>query len=135
MTIEEVKKAAEVMIAFAEGAKIQYSHKGQNNWINWINKFPPSFDLQAFDYRIKPKSKYRPFKNQEECWNEMHKHPDFGWLKSKHNGSVRLIGTLYKKDKVPMIIWATNEFNHFSSSYLFDEYVFTDGAPFGIKEE
>lgn len=84
---------------------------------------------------IKSSKKYRPFKNQEECWEEMHKHPDFGWLKSKHNGSVGLIGTLYKKDEVPMIIWATNEFNHFSSSYLFDEYIFTDGTPFGIKED
>lgn len=24
---------------------------------------------------------YRPFKNQEECWNEMLKHEPFGWVK------------------------------------------------------
>ena len=32
-------------------------------------------------YRIKPEAKYRPFKNVEECWQEMLKHQPFGWIK------------------------------------------------------
>lgn len=120
------------MQAFVEGKTIQRYDDKKDDWYD----ISPNANIDfCYDYRIKPEPKYRPFKSQEECWQEMHQHPDFGWLKSKHNGSVGLIGTLYKKDEVPMIIWATNEFNHFSSSYLFDEYVFTDGEPFGIKEE
>lgn len=38
------------------------------------------------EYRIKPEPKYRPFKDAEECWNEMQKHQPFGWTK--------LIGTI-----------------------------------------
>ena len=84
---------------------------------------------------IEVKEPYRPFKSQEECWEEMHKHPDVGWLKSKNTGSVGLIGSLYTKDEVLMIIWATNEYNKYTSFDVFNDYVFTDGTPFGIKEE
>ena len=78
---------------------------------------------------------YRPFKTQEECWQEMLKHQPFGWLKSKKTGSVGLIGSLYTKNGVLMIIWATNECNKYTSFDVFNDYVFTDGTPFGIKDE
>ena len=113
------------MIAFAEGAEIQYSHKGQNNWINWINKFPPSFDWQTFDYRIKPKQKYRPFETQEECWQEMHKHPDLGWVRDK-------------KSKCYVHISLMRDYTDVSGQpydSAFSNYTFTDDKPFGIKEE
>lgn len=131
MTIEEIREAAKVMEAYANGKKIQYLDN--NN--KWIDTHNPIFDWYNCVYRIKPEPKYRPFRTQEECWEEMHKHPDFGWLKSKGTGSVGLIGTLYEKDKVLMMFWATNENISFSASDVFNDYVFTDNAPFGIKEE
>ena len=132
---EQIKQAAEIMLAFADGAEIQYSHKGQNNWLNWINESSPSFDWQAFDYRIKPKSKYRPFKTQEECWSEMHKHSDFGWVKSKRNQEVTLIGRIFTLNEDLSLTWSVNEGYDISSEDVFSDYTFTDGAPFGIKEE
>lgn len=120
MTREEVKKAAEIMLAFADGAEIQYSHKGQNNWLNWINESSPSFDWQTFDYRIKKEPKYRPFKTQEECWSSMHRHPNFGWVRNKLSKSY------YPIEKV-------NNFINYKN--IFEEYEFTDGTPFGVKEE
>ena len=135
MTREEVKKAAEIMLAFADGAEIQYSHKGQNNWLNWINESSPSFDWQAFDYRIKPKLKYRPFKTQEECWSEMHKHPDFGWVMAKDKKELVQIGrVLTSMLNNVMITLSIDEGHNFNSSHYFKKYTFTDGAPFGIKE-
>ena len=128
MKQEEVKKAAEIMLAFADGAEIQYSHKGQNNWLNWINESSPSFDWQAFDYRIKPEPKYRPFKSQEECWHEMHKHPDFGWVVAKDSKIMYHVGVVgfgyLVIDSMSPIF-----------SEAFADYEFTDGTPFGIKEE
>lgn len=136
MTREEVKKAAKIMVDFADGAEIQYSHKGQNNWMNWINKIPPSFDWQTFDYRIKPEIKYRSFKTKEECWEEMHKHPDFGWIKEKDTGNFVNIGYIdIQLGKGPIITLAPTENFEYSSLEVFNYYTFTDDKPFGIKEE
>lgn len=136
MTREEVKKAAEIMLAFADGAEIQYSHKGQNNWLNWINESSPSFDWQTFDYRIKPEPKYRPFKTQEECWGEMHRHPNFGWIMAKDKKELVQIGKVITSmlNNI-MITLSIDEGHNFNSSYYFKNYTFTDGKPFGVKEE
>ena len=132
MTREEAKELLPVMQAYAEGKTIEFLSGG--TWVAMIDT-PPKFDCEPSKYRIKPEPKYRPFKTQEECWNEMLKHQPFGWLKSKKTGSVGLIGTLYTKDEVLMIIWATKEYNSYSSFDVFNDYVFTDGEPFGINEE
>lgn len=77
---------------------------------------------------------YRPFKNSEECWNEMLKHQPFGWLKAKESKSVALIGNVYM-DKEVWIVWTTNEKDLYSASEIFNNYVFTDGTLFGTKWE
>lgn len=80
---------------------------------------------------------YRPFKSQEECWNEMQKHQPFGWLKSKNNGRYRCIGEVLGSDnsEIVCIALSTSESLLRRSGALFDEYTFADGTPFGIKEE
>lgn len=137
MTREEAKEAAKVMLAFAEGVEIQYSHKGQNNWLNWINESSPSFDWQTFDYRIKKEPKYRPFKTLKECWNEMLKHQPFGWIKdaSKHINIIGLSETDVElsPDEVDMDFDIVK--NSISFDYMFNSFVFADGTPFGIKED
>ena len=55
----------------------------------------------------------------------MHKHPDFGWLYYKEKGyyiNINAIG-----DRVGM--------NGQKFVEAFSDYTFTDGIPFGIKEE
>ena len=87
-------------------------------------------------YRIKPEPKYRPFKNQEECWNEMLKHQPFGWVKSKVKGYFHLIGLVQWASELEdvMTIFATSEQLARSSRSLFEDFIFADGTPFGIKE-
>jgi len=36
------------------------------------------------NYRIKPSPTYRPFKDAEECWNEMLKHQPFGVVRDNY---------------------------------------------------
>ena len=90
------------------------------------------------EYRIKPESKYRPFKNTEECWNEMKKHQPFGWLKDK-DSELRNIQALTEKmstiaDGVYLRgINLINGWHVFEEAYK--EYTFADGTPFGILEE
>ena len=124
MTVQEIREAAKVMEAYANGKKIQYLND-DNEWIDAPN---PLFDWDNCVYRIKPESQYRPFKTQEECWQEMHKHPDFGWVKSPR-------GELFCIDKVfeEGIVYKHSSC-HFNE-YLEGQYSFVDGTPFGIKEE
>ena len=131
MTIEEIKVAAKVMEAYANGKKIQYLN-GDNEWIDTPNPF---FDWHNYVYRIKPGLKYRPFKNQEECWEEMLKHQPFGWLKSIRKQEKVHIGRVFEVKDYLLITLSINEGLNTNSSYFFNEYTFADGTPFGIKEE
>ena len=56
MTREEARKAAEVMLAYANGEEIEYTVKGCNNWMKVDS---PSFNWD-WEYRIKPKPKFDP---------------------------------------------------------------------------
>lgn len=134
MTREEARKAAEVMMAYAEGKEIELNGRSSGGCQMWEETSDPTFNWYGFMYRTKTKPKYRPFEDMEECWQEMLKHQPFGWLKNKKTGSAILIGNVFT-DKDIWIVWATNERNTFSASKVFNKYVFADGTPFGIKEE
>ena len=79
---------------------------------------------------------YRPFKDKNECWNEMLKHQPFGWIKSKDSGNFSLIGFVqwYSYFEDVMVTFAATEQIARSASGLFKKYTFADGTPFGIKE-
>ena len=64
---------------------------------------------------------YRPFKSQEECWNEVQKHQPFGWFRHKKKGHYEPMRIDISEDTL--------------FECLFNEYTFADGTPFGIKEE
>ena len=72
--------------------------------------------------------KYRPFKNTEECWNEMLKHHPFGWTKGSNNGCLYNIRAM-SGSSITIGSYSC-EF-----SVALDCYTFVDGTPFGIKEE
>ena len=97
-----------------EDKTIQYNYHGIGYWndveeICIVNK--------VSNYHIKPEPKYRPFKNAEECWQEMQKHQPFGWVK-------------YENKYIS--ISAIDSNNNYEID--FDDYTFADGTPFGIKE-
>lgn len=131
MTREQAKELLPIIQAWAEGKNIQFLSYGEWHDINQAD-----FTCYPDKYRIKPEPKYRPFKTQEECWNEMHNHPDFGWVK-RINGGYKQIMAIH-----------TDMFNKhcadfagqtgtacFEFEYIYKKYTFTDGTPFGINEE
>lgn len=132
MTREEARKAAEVMLAYANGEEIEiaYSNSSYQTVTN------PEFDWGKVEYRVKPKPTYRPFKDKEECWNEMLKHQPFGWVKSKDKGYFHLIGLVQFESEFEdvVITFATSENLARSSHSIYENYIFADGTPFGIKE-
>lgn len=130
MTREEAKQLLPVIQAFAEGKAIEICSHGI--WED-IHIESPYFDGGPSCYRIKPEPKYRPFKAKEECWKEMQNHQPFGWVKNKNNKDYYNIAGIYKirsgsaKVSIDNCAYTLNE--------VFNLFTFTDGAPFGIKEE
>lgn len=123
MTREEAKEMLPIIQAYAVGKKIEtLDFKG-----GWGEIKNPGFQLDAKHYRIAPEPKYRPFETKEECWNEMHCHSDFGWVIKIDTGVFANIKAIFSKEI------------DFNCVYTFKDafkcYKFTDGTPFGIKEE
>ena len=134
MTREEAKEMLPIMQAYAEGKTIEIFNNRE--WNDLIIE-SPKFDCKPSCYRIKTRPKYRPFKSQEECWNEMLKHQPFGWVKSKDKDYFHLIGLVQFGSEFEdvFITFATSENLARSSHSIYENYIFADGTPFGIKEE
>ena len=131
ITREEAKELLPIIQAFAEGKAIQDKIEGVTDWVD-TDEINLEYEGQKIKHRIKPEPKYRPFETREECWVEMHKHPDFGWIKSKHNGNYSDISTMYKSCKEERIMVANSSY---TLAQAFEIFIFPDGTPFGMIEE
>ena len=136
MTKEEIKRRAELYKALAEGKTIQVQNPNGGEWFDVKIDTLRSIS-EELNYRIKPEPKYRTFKTQEECWNEMLKHQPFGWVKSKKSGSHFSIGSVLwdKEFDDVFVTFACDGMLGRSSKSMFEDFTFADGTPFGIKEE
>ena len=132
MTREEMKELLPIIQEWVEGKTLEYDNTDTGEW-EVVTK---TIFINPNKYRIKHEPKHRPFKNQEECWNEMLKHQPFGWVKSKVKGYFHLIGLVQWASELEdvMIVFATSEQLARSSRSLFEDFIFADGTPFGIKE-
>ena len=116
MTREEAKELLPIIKAYSEGKEIEYEDY-DGEWGVLGNLL---FNDKPNKYRIKPETKYRPFKNNKECWEEMQKHQPFGWVKFKDSPLIYQVLEFYKDI----------DFEH-----RFNYFTFADGTPYGIKEE
>ena len=133
MTREEIKRRAELYSALAGGKTIQILNM-EGNWID-VEVKKLNYIPETLKFRIKPKSQYRPFKNQKECWLEMHKHPDFGWIKVNVTCEYEQIVRIFDYCKTELSFNIANNDDDYTSEMMLNSYTFTDGTPFGIKEE
>ena len=146
MTREEAKRRAELYSALADGKAIQVQNPVTSKWeyldINKIGEF-----MEELNYRIKPEPRYRPFKSQEECWNEMLKHQPFGWIYSKSRSCYYCIISV-EEDRIELSpreqsrsetrlkeFYLKNYHCFFEEALELFKLTFADGTPFGIKEE
>ena len=91
-----------------------------------VNRIPDFYKNNPQSYRVKPESKYRPFKDAEECWNEMQKHQPFGWVKStlfKDLALVKRVTTLYVEINRDIIDYKD----------ALEKFTFADDTNFGVK--
>ena len=131
MTREEAKELLPIIQAFAEGKNIEY----KNEFGSWTATDCPLWTNHS-KYRIKPEPKYRPFKSQEECWNEMLKHQPFSFVVNKDSVDYFSICRVFKDEKgISRITFISNPYSGWDMEIVFDRFNFADGTPFGVKEE
>ena len=126
MNRNQAKALLPIIQEYAEGKTIQ-SRCVKGDTSLWYDDEDPSFD-DDFEYRIKPEPKYRPFKNAEECWDEMQKHQPFGWVKStlfKDLALVKRVTTLYVEINRDIIDYKD----------ALEKFTFADDTQFGVKVE
>lgn len=128
---KEIQRLMPLFQAIAEGKTIQWNDMGVWSDIDGDDEgfFLDTFVGNTVGYRIKPEPKYRPFKDAEECWQEMLKHQPFGWVKCKGDGSLGLITLIINEESIYINSIGSN------SERTMREFTFADGTPFGILEE
>lgn len=125
MTREQAKELLPIIQAFAEGKTVEYREGG---YAHWEETTSPIFNIDMCNYRIKPEQKYRPFKDAEECWEEMQKHQPFGWVKWND-----VLYNIYVVSSTFCLINGNCE--HMDFAYAHQKLIFADGSVFGIKVE
>ena len=144
MINEQIKQLVNVLQAYVNGKTIQYydvdysfkiAHPGERNFNNkWVDVDEDHiFKLDLYEYRIKPEPNYRPFRNTEECWQEMQKHQPFGWLKEKGDGVYYMVTKVNAELDNKNIAISGNSIWHFEGAI--ETFTFADGTPFGINTE
>lgn len=137
MTREEAKVLLPIIQAFAEGKEIEFRSKGFDEEWKKVNEIP-GLSYSSFDYRVKPEPKYRPFKDADECWQEMLKHEPFGWVVIiENNLSIKYNIQALVQDGVKSTAVLTDDVmsEKFPFEGVLQKFTFVDGTPFGIKKE
>ena len=132
MNRKEAKEFYPILQAFAEGKVIETrtdpsTLKRKDTPNDWTEMKEIGY-WNNTEYRIKPEVKFRPFKDAEECWNEMLKHKPFGWVKStlfKDLALVQRVTTLYVEINRDIIDYKD----------ALEKFTFADDTNFGVKAE
>ena len=128
----DIKRILPLLQEMEEGKTLQI--KTRNGWIDVdADKDGVNIDYLLNDritVRIKQEPKYRPFKDAEECFEEMKKHQPFAWIKDKQQHEYF--------NMISICINAATTFQYDEVEYydyqrLINEYTFADGTPFGVK--
>lgn len=135
MNRNQAKEFYPILQAFAEGRVIESrtkpsTVKGTDVPNDWTEMKEIKF-WNNTEYRIKPESTYRPFKNAEECWVEMQKHQPFGWIKCKEG----YFSVVYVNDEYAGLGDKYDSSILLASKNSYTDNTFVDGTPFGVKVE
>lgn len=130
MNRQQVKELLPIIQAYAEGKQIEIKTKEGKSWSTLEEDDIQYLDFKKCDFRINPEPKYRPFKDAQECLEEMKKHIPFGWVKDKYSFyPIEMIGTNFSKGWIKCYgIWMAPE-------QIFKNATFLDDTPFGVKIE
>lgn len=130
MDKEKTENLIKIMQAFLKGEVIEERVVIlDNRTAGWITHTGNDWNTTKYEYRIKPKLHYRPFKSIDECWEEMKNHQPFGWIKV--DGDYTNIVKFDHRDLsfYADMVW----FQVCRDEIVKDNITFADGTPFGVK--
>ena len=130
------KYMIEVMQAYDRGEQIEYRIKDFMRDDEWCDqKESPEWDWRTFDYRVKPKPTYRPYKNADEFLQAQREHGMYlrPSTKAKYTTPITIGG-----DTIT-IAFPLDSGNVYTCRYsygdIFKDFTWQDGTPCGVKEE
>ena len=122
-----------VMLAYEIGEQIEYMGKKDSEWLPLFHD--PYWDWTQFEYRIKPKPTYRPYKNADEFLQAQSEHGMYlrPSTKAKYMTPITISG-----DTIT-IAFPLDSGNVYTCRYsygnIFKDFTWQDGTPCGVKEE
>ena len=126
------KEMIEVMQAYDRGEQIERRDRCGNNW--FLSPVP-SWDWVQYDYLVKPKPTYRPYKNATEFLAAQKEHG----MNIRRKGCNYYILPLYITDNIISIQYSRSDGSVVSVDKLYidllREYTWQDGTPCGVKEQ
>lgn len=134
MNRKEVKSFLPILQAFADGMVIECRTKPGTIISGIPNEWTEMKGIDfwnGIEYRIKPDTKYRPFKDAEECWTEMLKHQPLGWVK----GNKCFFNIVSVSNIDVSMANVSGDIIILNFSDVMEENTFADGVPFGVKIE
>ena len=126
------KEKIKVMQAYENDKIIQIYVNDNVKWVDWVEKNEPKWNWDYYEYRIKPEELYRPF---HIIFDDSRKilgkvvEPKRG--KEVDSWVYTITGIRIDHDLVHISSHAGEEW--ISYKRLFEEYVFGDGSPCGVK--
>lgn len=132
---KDINKVMPILQALAEGKIIQFAAT-YKEWVD-LDDDKDGLLLETLinnpkSYRVKPEPKFRPFKDAEECWQEMLKYQPFGVVKDKYfaNYQTHRAFTCLVTNGCHFRGYEDETFEN-----SFKNLLFADGTPFGVKVE
>lgn len=130
------KEMIEIMQAYERGEQIEYRIKDFMRDDEWyVQKEFPEWDWRTFDYRVKSKQTYRPYKNAAEFLTAQKEHGMN--IKLKEHNYYGL--PLYITNILIGIQWPQGDGSTVDIDVSYEEllrdYTWQDGTPCGIKTD
>lgn len=129
MTTAEIIK---VMQAYERGEQIEMR---ETSGEKWYDEFHPIWDWSNFEYRIKSKPTYRPYKNADEFLQAQREHGIYlrPSTKAKYMTPITIIGdTITLASPLDSVNVYTCRYSY---GDIFNNFTWQDGTPCGVKEE
>lgn len=131
------ERMIEVMQAYVDGDQIEYKEKeGVSEYHEWeLLDIVPSWDWYKFDYRVKPKATYRPYKNAEEFLRGQKEHGIFLVISDIFNDCYVLPLCVNEFVKLSYNSIKNGPVEKLAAyDFLFDNCIWQDGTPCGVKK-
>ena len=133
--MKTTKEMAEIMLAFERGEQIEFMSKNLRSSADWTTMTQePEWNWSDFDYRVKPKPIYRPYKNAAEFFAAQKEHG----MNIKLNGHNYYGLPLYITNILIGIQWPQGDGSTVDIDVSYEEllrdYTWQDETPCGVKE-